>query len=145
VDVVAKKLQVKEDKLVAWEKGEERPTFRQAENLAHVFRRPLSLFFMPRPPQIPPLAAEYRHLSSVEPGNESPELRLALRQMVARRENALNLMGGLGKIFPISPSVHIFENHQPMWEPVACGLWISVESQLVGPTNGRRGATGGRG
>lgn len=131
VEIVAKKLQVKEDKLVAWEAGEEQPTFRQAENLAHVFRRPLSLFFMPRPPQIPPLSAEYRHLSSVEPGNESPELRLALRQMVSRRENALNLMGELGEKIPeFTLRAHLQESPADVGTRLREASGISVESQL---------------
>jgi Zn-dependent peptidase ImmA (M78 family)/DNA-binding XRE family transcriptional regulator len=100
IDRVAKRLQVKEERVSAWEKGELRPTLRQVEELAHFFHRPLSVFFMSRPPQLPPLAAEYRRVSGVEPGQESPELRLALRQMVTRRENALNLMGELGDRIP---------------------------------------------
>ena len=100
VDRIAKRLQVKEERVVAWEKGELQPTIRQIEALARFFHRPLSIFFMPRRPQIPPLAAEYRRLPDVEPGHESPELRLALRQMLTRRENALNLMGELGEKTP---------------------------------------------
>ena len=36
----------------------------------------------------------------IEPGHESPELRLALRQMLNRRENAINLMEELGEPIP---------------------------------------------
>ncbi|MBM3845179.1 MAG: ImmA/IrrE family metallo-endopeptidase [Verrucomicrobia bacterium] len=100
LDRVAKRLQVKEERIVEWEMGERQPTMRQVENLARMFHRPLSVFFMPRPPQLPPLAAEYRRLPEVEPGHESPELRLALRQMLTRRENALNLMEELGQEVP---------------------------------------------
>src|ERR1039458_1514549 len=95
LDQVAKRLQVKGERLVAWEKGERQPTMRQVEALARFLHRPLSVFFLPRPPQLSPLAAEYRRLPDVEPGHESPELRLALRQMLIRRENTLNLMGEL--------------------------------------------------
>lgn len=97
---VAKRLQVKEERVAAWEKGERQPTFRQVEELAKFLHRPLSVFFLSRPPQLPPLAAEYRRLPGIEPGHESPELRLALRQMLNRRENALNLMGELGEPIP---------------------------------------------
>ena len=100
LDQIAKRLQVKVEKLMAWEKGERQPTMRQIETLAHLLHRPLSVFFLPRPPQLPPLAAEYRRLPDVEPGHESPELRLALRQMLIRRENSLNLMGELGEPIP---------------------------------------------
>jgi Zn-dependent peptidase ImmA (M78 family) len=93
-------LQVKEERVAEWEKGQRQPTFRQVEELAKFLHRPLSVFFLSRPPQLPPLAAEYRRLPGVEPGHESPELRLALRQMLNRRENALNLMGELGESIP---------------------------------------------
>ena len=82
---VAKRLNVKPEKVEAWEVGEKQPTLRQIENLARFFHRPLSVFFLPQPPQLPPLAAEYRRLPNVVPGHESPELRLSLRQMLARR------------------------------------------------------------
>lgn len=97
----AKRLRVPEERLLAWEAGERRPTFKQVEKLARVFHRPLSVFFMPQPPQVPPLAAEYRRLPGVQPGHETPEFRLAVRQMVARRENALNLMTELGDQIPL--------------------------------------------
>jgi Zn-dependent peptidase ImmA (M78 family)/transcriptional regulator with XRE-family HTH domain len=96
-DQIAKRLQVKIERITAWENGERQPTMRQIENLARLLHRPLSVFFLPRPPQLPPLAAEYRRLPDVEPGHESPELRLALRQMLNRRETTLNLMGELGE------------------------------------------------
>lgn len=97
---VARRLQVKEERLAAWESGERQPTFRQIEQLAAFLRRPLSVFFLPRPPQLAPLAADYRRLPGIQPGHESPELRLALRQMLGRRENALNLMAELGETVP---------------------------------------------
>ena len=100
LDQVASRLKVKEERVSAWEKGELQPTLRQLEKLAHFFHRPLSIFFLPQKPQLPPLAAEYRRLPDVEPGHESPELRLALRQMLTRRENALNLMSELGETTP---------------------------------------------
>lgn len=97
---VARRLHVKEERLAAWESGERQPTFRQVEQLAAFLRRPLSVFFLPRPPQLAPLAADYRRLPGIQPGHESPELRLALRQMLSRRENALNLMGEVGDAVP---------------------------------------------
>lgn len=98
--VIAKRLGVKEERFLAWERGERQPTLRQANLLAHHLRRPLSVFFLSQPPRIPPLASEYRRLSGVEPGQESPQLRFALRQMLTRRENAINLLGELGQPVP---------------------------------------------
>ena len=100
LEQVASRLKVREERVSAWEKGELQPTLKQLEKLAHFFHRPLSVFFLPQKPQLPPLAAEYRRLPDVDPGHESPELRLALRQMLTRRENALNLMTELGEPIP---------------------------------------------
>ncbi len=128
---VAKRLQVKEERVEAWEKGERQPTLRQVEKLARFFHRPLSVFFMPRPPQLPPLAAEYRRLPEVEPGHESPELRLALRQMLTRRENALNLMGELGEPVPeFSLRAHLSEPPAVVGQRLRLTTEVDMAAQL---------------
>jgi Zn-dependent peptidase ImmA (M78 family) len=122
---------VKEERVEAWEKGERRPTLRQVEELARFFHRPLSVFFMPRPPQLPPLAAEYRRLPDVEPGHESPEFRLALRQMLTRRENALNLMGELGEPIPeFSLRAHLRESPAELGQRLRHAMGVEVAAQL---------------
>lgn len=96
----AKRAGVPADKLLAWEEGEVKPTLRQAQALAKFYHRPLGIFFLPQPPSLPPLAAEYRRLPGIEPGTESPELRLAIRVMSQRREVALQLSGELDHTVP---------------------------------------------
>jgi Zn-dependent peptidase ImmA (M78 family) len=93
---VAKRLNVSPDRVRAWAAGALQPTIRQVQNLAAFVRRPVTVFFLPTPPQVAPLAAEYRRLSGVVPGQESPELRLALRQMINRHERAVELSDELG-------------------------------------------------
>lgn len=99
---VAQRLHVTSAKVLSWEQphGAHHPTLKQVEKLAAFFRRPLSLFFQDAPPQVPPLAAEYRRLPGVRPGAESPELRLAVRQMSNRRERAIELSDELGTVVP---------------------------------------------
>jgi Zn-dependent peptidase ImmA (M78 family)/DNA-binding XRE family transcriptional regulator len=131
VNRIARRLQVKEERVAAWEKGERQPTLRQVEKLARFFHRPLSVFFMPRPPQLPPLAAEYRRLPDVEPGHESPEFRLALRQMLTRRENALNLMGELGEPIPeFSLRAHLRESPAELGQRLRHAMGVEVAAQL---------------
>lgn len=131
LDRVAKRLQVNEERVASWEAGERQPTLRQVENLARFFHRPLSVFFMPRPPQLPPLATEYRRLPDVEPGHESPELRLALRQMLTRRENALNLMGELGEPIPeFSLRAHLRESPTEVGQRLRLAMGVEVTAQL---------------
>jgi transcriptional regulator with XRE-family HTH domain len=82
---VAERLSVKLERIEAWEQGEARPTPHQLQNLARFYHRPLGLFFRAKPPALPPLAAEYLRLPGVTPGAESPELRLALRQIYLKK------------------------------------------------------------
>ncbi len=93
---VAKKLQVRTEKVLAWEHGDAKPTLRQAQALAKVYHRPLGVFYLPQPPSVPPIAAEYRRLPGIPPGTESPELRLAVRVMSLRRDVAIQLSDEMG-------------------------------------------------
>ncbi len=55
---VAKRLSIKPERLLAWERGDLKPTVRQAEELARFYQRPFGVFFLPQPPTLPPLSAE---------------------------------------------------------------------------------------
>lgn len=130
VDRVASRLQVKPEKVEAWERGERKPTLRQVQELARFFHRPLNVFFMPSPPQVPPLAAEYRRLPGVTPGQETPELRLALRQMINRRETALGLMEELGEsVTPFTLEAHPSEDSAAVGARLRAALGITNEAQ----------------
>lgn len=49
-DAVAQKINVAVARLMAWEQGEERPTFRQAQNLAQKLNVPFGFLFLSAPP-----------------------------------------------------------------------------------------------
>lgn len=128
---VAKRLQVKVERVNAWEQGERKPTLRQIEQLSRFLHRPLGVFFLPKPPDLPPLAAEYRRLPGIRPGHESPELRLAVRQMLTRRENALNLMAEMG--VPVSDFeliAHLNESPAEVGVRLRAALAVPIENQL---------------
>lgn len=135
---VAKRLNVKPEKVEAWEAGEKQPTMRQIENLARFLHRPLSVFFLPQPPQLTPLAAEYRRLPHVIPGHESPELRLGLRQMLTRRDNTLNLMGELGeRVSEFALSARLDEPPMEVGARLRSATSISLDEQLSWPNEWR--------
>ena len=92
-EAAAGKVGVSAEKLKAWESGDggARPTLRQAEKLAAVYHRPMPVFYLPTPPDSVAPAAEYRRLPGVKAGQETPALRLALRELRRRREVALEL------------------------------------------------------
>lgn len=131
VDRVAKRLSTREERILAWESGEANPTLPQLQKLAHFFQRPLGLFFQPKPPTLTPLAAEYRRLPGVVAGHESPEMRLALRQMLTRRDHMINLLGELGDdVAEFQLQAHLKENPEAVAARLRKALEISVPTQL---------------
>jgi len=130
-EVVAKRLDVKVERLFAWERGETRPTVRQVEALSKYYHRPFGLFFLPQPPELPPLAAEYRHLPDVDPGVESPELRLAIRTMSNRREVTIELSEALGAPLPsFMIAAHLDEDAVKVGARLRAALGITVDEQF---------------
>lgn len=126
----AQRLGVKPERIAEWESGKKMPTMRQLENLAQFYHRPLSLFFQPKPPSIPQLAAEYRRLPGIVPGQESPELRLALRKMSSRRETMLQLLVELGESTPVFDLVaHLTEAPSVVAERLRTALGVTPEEQ----------------
>ncbi|MFB3886639.1 MAG: multiprotein-bridging factor 1 family protein [Thermodesulfobacteriota bacterium] len=128
---VAKRLNVKPERLLAWEHGDLKPTVRQAQDLAKFYRRPFGVFFLPQPPALPPLAAEYRRLPGVRPGVESPEFRIALRVMSQRREVALELSEELGVgVEDFNFTAHLSEGTAAVGTRIREVLGITADEQL---------------
>ena len=128
---VAKRLNVKPERLLAWERGEIKPTVRQAQELAKFYHRPFGLFFLPQPPLLPPLAAEYRRLTGITPGVESPELRLAVRVLSYRREVALELLEELSEeVLEFATAAHLDEGPIEVGRRLRELLDIGVQEQL---------------
>lgn len=134
IDRVARKLNIKKvERVASWEQpGGEVPTMRQVQLLARIYHRPLSLFFQPKPPKLPPLASEYRRLPGVVAGEESPELRIAVRQMSNRRDRAMNLLEELGEAVPgFKLNAHLNEEPAVVAERLRHALNISIETQTA--------------
>jgi Zn-dependent peptidase ImmA (M78 family)/DNA-binding XRE family transcriptional regulator len=128
---VAKRLGVKLDRLEAWERGDLKPTVRQAQELAKYYHRPFGVFFLPQPPAVAPLAGEYRRLPGVQPGVESPEFRLAVRVMLQRREVTLELSEELGQSWvEFKTSARVSEGAANVGQRLRNLLDVSVEQQL---------------
>jgi Zn-dependent peptidase ImmA (M78 family)/DNA-binding XRE family transcriptional regulator len=128
----AKRAGVSPDRLLAWEHGDAKPTLRQAQTLAKLYHRPLSIFFLPEKPVLPQLAAEYRRLPGIEPGAESPELRLALRVLSQRRETAIALSEELGYPIPeFAVAAHLNEASLAAGACLRAALGVTPQEQLA--------------
>ena len=101
LEQVAQKLKLETDLLRSWESGEERPTIPQVRRLGEIYKRPLAVFFLPEPPLDFDAQKEFRRLPGVTAQNESPEMRLALRTALFRREAARELYDRLGDAPPV--------------------------------------------
>jgi Zn-dependent peptidase ImmA (M78 family) len=89
----AERTKFDEETLRAWESedNDALPTIAQLRKLGEVYKRPIAVFFLAEPPQGFAPQREFRRLAGILPGKESPELLLALRWAVFRREAAMEL------------------------------------------------------
>jgi Zn-dependent peptidase ImmA (M78 family) len=131
VELASEAIRIPVPKLQAWEDGKARPTLRQAEKLAKTYHRPFTVFLLPSPPQTTPLAAEYRRLPGIKPGKESPELRVAIRDMLNRRQAAIELLGDLGDTPPeFSLGVRLSDNIEDAAGRLRSALNLATATQL---------------
>lgn len=94
---VANVLRFKKDEINRWESGEENPTLSKLEKLATKYKRPLAVFFLPKPPEEKPPPKDFRTLPGKKGAPFSPETRLAIRRALRLQSLAKELMESLGR------------------------------------------------
>lgn len=102
VEEAAKKLKTSVENYLKIENGEKKPTYKQLEVLAKIFKRPLTMFFLSEIPVEKPYASSFRIL----PKNEqefSKDLRLIIRKARYYQSLINEILLDLG----ISPSPNI--------------------------------------
>src|SRR5258708_2903329 len=89
----AKKLDIEEERLAAWEDpaNENAPSIPQLRKLAGVFKRPLAVFYMAEVPKKFEVMRDLRRLPGAGARRYSPALELEIRAATERRELALEL------------------------------------------------------
>jgi Zn-dependent peptidase ImmA (M78 family)/transcriptional regulator with XRE-family HTH domain len=90
---VARVLKTDESSVRAWEQGTVKPNLGSARRLAEVYRRPLSAFLMPGPPEEAAAPADFRVGSAK--GRLSREVRLAIRKSQRLQLAAADLFSAL--------------------------------------------------
>src|SRR5438034_2497977 len=101
LEEAASKMKIETSLLRAWENGTEQPSIAQVRKLGEIYKRPLAVFFLQEPPTDFDAQREFRRLPGVTPQNESPEMRVALRVALFRREAARDLYEQLGEEIPV--------------------------------------------
>ena len=100
LDVAAKKAQLKPAKLELCEQGKERLTINQLRTLAKVYKRPLAVFYLSKPPKKFDALRDFRRLPADEEITESPQLKLEVRRAIYRRKVAVEMYQDLGIQLP---------------------------------------------
>ena len=135
VDEAATKANIKAQVLEEWERGDKPPTIPQLRKLGEIYKRPISVFFLAEPPKGFDPQREFRRLPGVTPKNESPQLRLALRTALYRREAARDLYRVLGESAPkIELKLNPNDNPEVVGRSVRELLGISWQEQLAWPS-----------
>ena len=96
----AKKLGLEEARLDDLEHGKELPTFAKLLDMADLYKRPVSLFYLKEPPKGWQPIQDFRRLPGAD-NTFSPQLRYVIRQARERREVALEVRRELNE--PIKP------------------------------------------
>jgi Zn-dependent peptidase ImmA (M78 family) len=92
----AHKLGIDEARLQALEDNQETPTFAKLLDMADLYKRPVSLFYLKKPPKGWQPIQDFRRLPGAE-GGFSPGLTYAIRQARERREVALAIRNELNE------------------------------------------------
>ncbi|MBS4065457.1 MAG: ImmA/IrrE family metallo-endopeptidase [Chitinophagaceae bacterium] len=112
IEETASKIGVNSERYESWELGENKPTYKQLENLAEkVFKRPIAVLLLSSPPIEDEIQKEFRNLSNSEVTQMSPELRLALRK--AKRYQRVLEEISINEEAPIFRNFEIRNNEEP--------------------------------
>ena len=80
--------------IAAWESGAAFPTYPQLERLSDKFTVPIAVFFLPEPPDEPPIRESFRNVPSVQFEALPRRIRFLLRKAAALQANLAELNDG---------------------------------------------------
>lgn len=83
---LAGKMKQPEDRLARWEDGEEQPTFKQAQDIAHKTYQPFGYLFLQQPPQEDDLLPDLRTIGDAPVPEFSVNLRDTVHGTMARQD-----------------------------------------------------------
>ncbi len=139
IEIAAKKLGTSTARISAWEddKTEDRPTIKQLQKMAEIYKRPLGVFYLQQIPPTFKVLSDYRKPIGSQPRHYSPELMLEQRLINQRREQALELANYL----EIKPTVFrldadLDDDPEAIGARIRSYLQVSPEEQ-IGWSNNR--------
>lgn len=131
IEEVAKQLNVSNDLVKRWEKGEKKPTLNQLKKLAQFYKRPLGAFFLPGPPKELSLPNDFRTLPEETKKPLSWKTRLAIRRARRLQSLAIELKSALQQeIILKSGSVSLTDDPEIVAEQTREILGVDLQTQF---------------
>jgi transcriptional regulator with XRE-family HTH domain len=123
-------VRVPADRLEAWERGDARPSLSQLRKIAQLYKRPLAVFYLPRPPAAEDPIHDFRRVHGQPIQRSSPDLLLAIRRCRERREIALDLYEQLdAEPTPLDLTVSLRDDPEAVAGQIRALLKIPFEEQ----------------
>lgn len=130
VEDIAQRFDKDPEFILAWEKGKTHPYVGQLRDLANFYKRVISDFYLPEPPEERPIPHDFRRSPGEIAGRYSPELRKQLRFARERQELADALYDILGEEIPaFTHSAVVSDDPEEVGEKIRLILDVSVEEQ----------------
>jgi Zn-dependent peptidase ImmA (M78 family)/DNA-binding XRE family transcriptional regulator len=126
---VSKKIDV--DTVADWENGDALPKLTALRKLANIYKRPMAVFFLSKPPAEPPPPKNFRLLAAGDERSLSPQTLLAVR--TARRLHSLarEISDGLGYTLDVDlPHVDLSADPAQLAADERARLGATFEEQL---------------
>jgi Zn-dependent peptidase ImmA (M78 family)/transcriptional regulator with XRE-family HTH domain len=131
IQEIAKKLKISENTIEKWETGQKKPKLTQIEKLAKIYKRPLAVFFLPKPPEDPPLPKDFRSLAMERRAAFSPKARLAIRRARRLQSLAIELAKSLNReITPQISRVSLLDDPEIVANMVRKQLGVELQMQF---------------
>ena len=129
---IAKLFDKSEDRISAWELGEEMPTVHQLEKLANKVKRPLAAFFLPKPPDEPPIPQDYRVLSGKPSGEFEPDTLISIREARASLSEVAEMLDALGsdRLVLSLPTIRLDDDPEQKATDFRLRVGITIEQQM---------------
>ncbi len=130
IEDAARKASLAVEKLESCERGEMRLTVPQLRKLAKVYKRPLAVFYLSKPPKTFDALRDFRRLPGGAPVVESPQLKLEIRRAIYRRKMALEMYDDLGYQPPqLTTVASLADDWEALAERIRRLLSVSDEDQ----------------
>ncbi len=135
IDQAAKKIGRPKEDIIAWETGTSLPSIPQARKASEVYKRPLAVFYLPKPPKDFDTLRDFRSLPVDYPPEYSPELALLIRTAKYRQEwmREFIIEEGVSELSFVG-SVSLDDTPQNISRSILDKLNLSPEEQINCPT-----------